>query len=188
MFCKLCASVHALNHYSPAATARNCEFENLRSFLDVALSSIQALWYLVSVSVTIRLGFPGHVLFFGLCPGVFLKNGCLSGSLAQSAGTFERCLIVCLRVEMKQATDGCSMLMCLQCCYVTTSNSVVNYQDIFSAKFCAQCEYSKTCKPICVICIWFCIVSIDPRLVIFAYLQVCSVLFFDSDNIVTWMQ
>jgi len=48
------------------------------------------------------------------------------------------------------------------------------YQDIFSVKFCAQCEYSKTCKPICVFCIWFCIVSVDPRLVIFAYLQVCE--------------
>jgi len=48
---------------------------------------------------------------------------------------------------------------------VQTSCSVVNYQDIFSDKFCAQCEYSKTCKPFCVICIWFCIVSIDPRLV-----------------------
>jgi len=54
---------------------------------------------------------------------------------------------------MKQATDGCSVLMCLQYCYVTTSNSVVNYQDIFSVKSCAQCEYSKTCKHICVICI-----------------------------------
>jgi len=64
--------------------------------------------------------------------------------------------------------------MCLQYCYVTTSNSVVNYQDIFSVKFCAQCEYSKTCKPICLFCIWFCIVSVDPRLVIFAYLQVCE--------------
>jgi len=57
---------------------------------------------------------------------------------------------------------------------VERSNSVVNYKDIFSVKFCAQCEYSKTCKPICVICIWFCIVSIDLRLVIFAYLQVCE--------------
>jgi len=65
--------------------------------------------------------------------------------------------------------------------------SVVNYQDTFSVKFCAQCEYSKTCYPICVICIWFCIVSIDPRQVIFAYIQVCekSVFFFDSDNMVT---
>ena len=44
---------------------------------------------------------------------------------------------------------------------VQTSCSVVNYQDIFSDKFCAQCEYSKTCQPVCVICI----VSIDPRLV-----------------------
>ena len=36
-----------------------------------------------------------------------------------------------------------SQLMCLQYCYVSTSNSVVNYQDIFSVrlKFCAQCEY-----------------------------------------------
>ena len=50
-------------------------------------------------------------------------------------------------------TDGCSVLMCLQYCYVTTSNGVVNYQDIFSVMFCAHCEYSKTCKPICVICI-----------------------------------
>ena len=33
-----------------------------------------------------------------------------------------------------------SVLMCLQYCYVTTSNSVVNYQDIFSVKFCPQCE------------------------------------------------
>ena len=32
-----------------------------------------------------------------------------------------------------------------------------------------------------------CIVSVDPRLVIFAYLQVCdkSVIFFDSDSVVT---
>ena len=75
---------------------------------------------------------------------------------------------------MKQATDGCSVLMCLQYCCVTTSNSVVNYQDIFSVKFCAQCEYSKTCKPICVICIWLCAVSIDPRLVILAkYAKKC---------------
>ena len=44
---------------------------------------------------------------------------------------------------MKQATDGCSVLMCLQHCYGTTSNSVVNYQDIFSVKFCAQCESSR---------------------------------------------
>ena len=35
----------------------------------------------------------------------------------------------------------------------------------------------KTCKPICVICIWFCIVSIDPRLVIFAYLQAKKCIF-----------
>jgi len=48
---------------------------------------------------------------------------------------------------MKQATDICSVLMCLQYCYVTTSNSVVNYRDIFSVKFCVQCEYSETCKP-----------------------------------------
>ena len=54
---------------------------------------------------------------------------------------------------MKQVTDSCSVLKCLQYCYVTTSNSVVNYQDIFIVKFCAQCEYSKTYKPICVICI-----------------------------------
>ena len=78
--------------------------------------------------------------------------------------------------------------MCLQYCYVTTSrpNSVVNYQDIFSVKFCAQCEYSKTCKPICVICIWFCIVSTDPILVILpTHKYAKSVLFFDSDNMVT---
>ena len=44
----------------------------------------------------------------------------------------------------------------------------------------------KTCKPICVICIWFCIVSIDPRLV-FCLLPSMrkSVLFFDSDDMVT---
>jgi len=52
---------------------------------------------------------------------------------------------LCLGVKMKQATDRCSVLMCLQYCYVTTSNIVVNYQDIFRVKFCAQCEYSKTC-------------------------------------------
>ena len=41
--------------------------------------------------VTIRPSFPGHVLFFGLCPGGFLKISGLSGFLAQSASTFERC-------------------------------------------------------------------------------------------------
>ena len=70
---------------------------------------------------------------------------------------------LCLRVKMKQVTDGCSVLMCLQYCYVTTSNGVVNYQDIVNVMFCAYCEYSKTCKPVCVICIWFCIGSILNR-------------------------
>ena len=43
--------------------------------------------------VTIRQGFPGHVLFLAMSgrPGGFSKIGCLSGFLAQSASTFERC-------------------------------------------------------------------------------------------------
>ena len=43
--------------------------------------------------VTIRPGFPGHVLFLAMSgrPGGFSKIGCLSGFLAQSASTFERC-------------------------------------------------------------------------------------------------
>ena len=41
--------------------------------------------------VTIRPGFSGHVLFFGLCPGAFSEIGGVSGFLAQSASTFERC-------------------------------------------------------------------------------------------------
>ena len=76
--------------------------------------------------VTIRPAFPEHVLFlaFVRASGRVFENRRFVRVLAQSASTFSQVqAILCLRVKMKQATDGCSVLMCLQYCYVTMTNT-----------------------------------------------------------------
>jgi len=173
--CNLVPQIH-VSHFPPLqhGAAFSCLAFSTPAFLTVPyfhVSHFQSPLPYVRVSpdtssflAFVRAGF----LKSAVCPG-FWPNLQVHSNAANCKGVRRH-----ETKNLKQATGGCSVLMCLQYCNVTTSNSVVNYQDIFSVKFCAQCEYSKTCEPICVICIWFCIVSVDPILVIFAYLQVCE--------------
>ena len=126
--------------------------------------------------VTIRPGFPGHALFFGICPGVRVFENLRFVRVFGPICKYIRTL------PIAKAYDGMRQRKLVSFQY---KMSVTSQNAILVRASCVHVYWTKVndahitndlkwCQFICVICIWFCIVSIDPRLVIFAYLQVCE--------------